>query len=132
MDDDYMNEVLPRWQFWKEFLIAKLEGYDKEFREEKKESYGLSVEMVKEIKKLNAEMIEKVKEIKSRTDLEKISNEIQGWEENVEKCCNWEDPNASGVYWIDVDNADKVSSWLGLIDFCEMMDKKERNKEITK
>lgn len=132
MDDNYYNEVLPRWKFWKEYLIAKLENYDKEFGEEKEEFYGLSVEMVKEIKKLNAEMIEKVKEIKSRTDLEKISNEIQGWGGNVEKCCNWKDPNASGVYWIDVDNSDKLLSWLGLVDFCEMMDKKERNKEITK
>ena len=129
MDDNYYNEVLPRWKFWKEFLLTKLESYDKEFEEEKEEFYGLSVERVKKIKKLNAEIIEKVKKIKSKTDLEKISNEICGWTEEVEKCCNFKDPNASGVYWIDVDNGDKLSNWLALTDFCDMMNKKNEQTE---
>ena len=34
MDDDYMNEVLPRWQFWKEYLITKLGNYKEAFESE--------------------------------------------------------------------------------------------------
>jgi len=128
MDDNYLDELLPRWQFWKEYLIAKLKNYKEAF-ESKDGHWGLSAEKLEKIEKMNAEMIEKVKEIKSRTDLEKIQNEISKWMKNLNDCCNWEDPEPAGVYWIDVDNGDKLSNWLALTDFCDMMNKKNEQTE---
>lgn len=130
MDDDYLDEVLPRWQFWKEYLIAKIENYKEAF-ESKGGTWGLSVEQIEKIKKMSSEMIEKVKEIKSRTDLEKIQNEISKWMENLEVCCDWQDPEPAGVYWEDVINENKLSSWLSIKWFSCTMNH-ETNKEITK
>lgn len=130
MGNNYLDEVLPRWQFWKEYLIAKLENY-KEACESKDGNWGLSAEKLEKIEKMNAEMIEKVKEIKSRTDLEKIQNEISKWMENLKDCCDWQDPEPAGVYWEDVDNEDKLSSWLSIKWFPYTMNY-ETNKKITK
>lgn len=130
MDNNYLDEVLPRWQFWKEYLITKLGNYKEAFESEDGH-WGLSAEKLEKIEKMNAEMIEKVKEIKSRTDLEKIQNEISKWMENLNDCCNWQDPEPAGVYWEDVINEDKLSSWLSIKWFPYTMNRKG-NKEITK
>ena len=130
MDDNYLDEVLPRWQFCKEYLIEQLKIYKKAF-ENKDGNWGLSDEKFEKIEKMNAEMMEKVKEIKSRTDLEKIRNKIRKWMRNLNDCCDWKDPNPAGVYWIDVDNENKLSSWLSIKWFLYTMNY-ETNKETTK
>lgn len=127
MDDNYLDEVLPRWKFWKEYLIAKLENYKEAF-ESKDGHWGLSDEQIEKIEKMNAEMIEKVKEIKSRTDLEKIQKETIKWMRNLKDCCDWEDPEPAGVYWEDVDNEDKLSSWLSIKWFLYTMNSKHTKK----
>ena len=33
MDDNYLDEVLPRWQFWKEYMIEQLGRYTERFEE---------------------------------------------------------------------------------------------------
>lgn len=81
MDEIYLNGilkgVLPRWQFWKEYLIVQLEAGGKEI---KKEKPGVLV---------SAEVIEKVKKIKSKTELKKNIKEIKGLLKKVDELCSF-------------------------------------------
>lgn len=130
MDDNYLDEVLPRWKFWKECLIEQLEKYAASFEGEHF-LYDLSDEETEKIKKINAEMIEKIKEIKSRTDFEKITDGIVTWNENIKDICSWKDYDYAGVFWEDVTNEYKLSSWLNIENLARVICH-EANKEIMK
>lgn len=74
MDDNYLDEVLPRWQFWKEYLIAQLEEYMRLLAENSA------------IFKVCTETLEKIEKVETAKDLKKIPEEIKNWEEKVFKC----------------------------------------------
>lgn len=78
MNNDYMDEVLPRWQFCKEFLITQTEDFAEEFVEEDPEV----------VKKL-AKIIEKIKKTKNAKDLEKILKKIKEDLIKIEKNLIW-------------------------------------------
>lgn len=130
MNDNYLNETLPRWQFWKEYLIEQLERYTERF--EKGDFFCcLSDKKTEEIKKVNTEMIEKIKGIKNRTDFGKIPDEVTKWKDNIKDILDWNDYEYAGVFWEDVTDEYKLSSWLNIGTLaCAIYHK--TNKEITK
>lgn len=130
MNDDYLNEVLPRWQFWKEYLIEQLGRYAERF-EEGGYLYYISDKEVEKIKKINTEMIEKIKGIKNRTDFEKVPDEIMKWKENIKDIYDWKDCGYAGAFWEDVTDEYKLSSWLNIGTLAYEIYHKT-NKEIRK
>ena len=129
MDDNYLNKVLPRWQFWKEYLIEQLEEYTA--RSEEGGFCCLSDDKIEKIKKVNTEMIEKIKGIKNRTDFEKVPDEIMKWKENIKDICDWKDCDYAGAFWEDVADEYKLSSWLNIGTLAYAIHHKT-NKETTK
>lgn len=130
MDDNYLDEVLPRWQFLKEYLIEQLERYTERF-EGKNVNFDLSDKEIEKIKKINKEMIEKIKGIKSRTVFEEIADEIMMWREWMVGICGLKDYNYAGAFFDDVTDEYKLSSWLNIENLAYAM-YRETNKEITK
>lgn len=128
MDDNYLDEVLPRWKFWKEYLIEQLERYSERF-EERGWFCELSDKEIEKIKEINAEMIEKTKGIKSRIGWGEITDELTRWRNDIKDVCNWRDCDYAGVFWEDIINEHKLSNWLALTDFCDMMNKKNEQTE---
>lgn len=115
MDDDYLNEVLPRWQFWKEYLIEQLEEYMRLLTE----NSGIF--------KACTEMLEKIEKVETAKDLRKIPEEIENWKKKVLECSRRE-RYPSNFYPI----ADgRLLNMLNLSGFSYMINK-QTNKEITK
>ena len=114
MDDDYLDEVLPRWQFWKEYLISQMEDFREEFDEDFPEAF-------KELTKI----IKKIKKVENAKSLEKISKKIEEDLEKIKKKCDLSEEGFEGVYWIDVANDYKLHAWLNITRLYRMINRKK-------
>lgn len=114
MDDDYMNEVLPRWQFWKEYLIAQMEDFSEEFDED-------FPDVCKELDKI----IKKIKKVENAKGLEKISKKIDKDLIKIKKECDLCDEGFEGVFWIDVVNDFKLHAWFNITRLYRMINRKK-------
>lgn len=103
MDNDYVNEVLPRWRFWKECPVEHLEQY----RESLKKYPEISSP---EVSENCGEIIKKIKEAKTPESLKQAVEELS--------CFMWvlrreyDDCDCEGVYNTDVTNEDRLVNWL--------------------
>lgn len=100
MANDYINEVLPRWRFWKEFLIAQLERY----RESVEEEYPEILEI------FDDETVEKLEKTNTAEELKQVSKEI--FESMWSMYKKFHDYEYMGVYETDITNRDTLLSWL--------------------
>lgn len=114
MDDSYLDEVLPRWQFWKEYLISQMEDFREEFEEDFPEVF----------KKLT-KVIEKIKKVENAKSLEKISKKIEEDLEKIKEECNLRSEGFEGVYWIDVVNDFKLHAWFNITGLDKMITRKQ-------
>lgn len=116
MDDNYLDEVLPRWQFWKEFLIAKMEDYKEGFKGEYPEAF-----------KKCAEMIKKIKKVENAESLEEIAEEARKFIRSMERDLELPPEEYAGIFHADVNvtSYDKVSAWVNAKKFPEMINRKK-------
>lgn len=114
MDNNYLDEVLPRWQFWKEYLITQMEDFRKEFDED-------FPDVCKELDKI----IKKIKKVENAKSLEKISKKIGEDLEKIKKECDLSSEGFEGVYWIDVTNDYKLHAWLNITRLYGMIKRKQ-------
>lgn len=102
-----MNEVLPRWRFWKECLVEQLEKY----RESVKKEYPKILEI------FNDETVKKIEEANTAGSLKQVSKEI--FESMWSMYKKFDDYEYMGVYESDVTNQDTLSSWLTMEDLID-------------
>jgi hypothetical protein len=102
MDDNYLDEVLPRWQFWKEYLITIMEDYQRAFKWDM------------DIYKLCSEMIEKIREIESAEKLKEIVGEIREMQTAITKSSDCKEDEYKGVYWSHVLDDCVLMCWLNM------------------
>lgn len=114
MNDNYLDEVLPRWQFWKEYLIAQMEDFREEFDE-------IFTEASEEL----AKIIKKIKKVENAKSLEKISKNIEEDLEKIKKEFHFHEEEFEGVYWIDVANDYKLHAWLNITRLYRMINRKK-------
>lgn len=105
MDNDYVNEVLPRWRFWKECLVEQLEQY----REGLKKHPEISVQ---EVSENFGEIIKKIKEAETPESLKQASEELNDFMTLLLR--KYDDYVCMGVYNMDVTNEDRLANWLGM------------------
>lgn len=112
MDDNYYNEVLPRWKFWKERLVEQLKAYQVVFKENNSEHFR---EENSEFFKDLAEIIEKTKEVETAENLKRAAEEIGEFTYSLMK--NLEEYEYAGVdYYEGVCDQIKLESWLNIND----------------
>jgi len=114
MDNNYLNEVLPRWQFLKEFLIAQMEYFREAFKEE-------FPEVFKEL----AKVIEKIKKAENAKSLEKISKKLEEDLEKIPEKCGLSEDSYEGAFWVDVVNDFKSHSWFNITRLCRLIKRKQ-------
>lgn len=102
MDDSYLDEVLPRWQFWKEYLLTIMEDYKRAFKWDM------------DIYKLCSEMIEKIREIKSAERLKEVVGEIREMQTAITKTSDCREDEYKGVYWSHVLDDGVLMCWLNM------------------
>lgn len=105
MDNDYVNEVLPRWRFWKECLVEHLEQY----RESLKKYPEFSSP---EVSENCGEIIKKIEKAETAESLKQASEELNGFMSSLWR--EYYDCEYEGVYEADVTNNDRLASWLGM------------------
>lgn len=115
MDDDCLDEVLPRWQFWKEYLIEQMEEYMSLLTE----NSGIF--------KACTEMLEKIEKVETAKDLRKIPEEIKNWGEKVLECSRRE-WYPSDCY--PIENG-RLLNMLNLSSFSDIINK-QTNKQTKK
>lgn len=103
MDDNYLDEVLPRWQFLKECLVEQLGQY----MESLKETYP---EVVKDCAKIT----NKIEKARTPKSLKRASAELDKFMDSLEK--NFRNYNYKGVCEIGVFDERRYVSWLNMRD----------------
>lgn len=114
MDNNYLDEVLPRWQFWKEYLITQMEDFREEFDEDFPEVF----------KKLT-KVIEKIKKVENAKSLEKISKKIGEDLKKIKEECNLCSEGFEGVFLMDVVNDYKLHAWFNITRLDKMITRKQ-------
>jgi alpha-L-fucosidase len=102
MNDEYINEVLPRWQFWKEHLIEQLEKYRESLKKEHPEILEI----------FDDEMVEKIEKAETAESLKQASEEV--WNTMWGLYKKFDDYEYEGVCEKAVTNRDTLSSWLDM------------------
>lgn len=103
MNDNYLDEVLPRWQFWKERLVEQLGQYMKSL----KETYPEVVEDC-------AKITNKIENARTSKGLKQTSAKLDKFMDSLEK--NFRNYDYEGVCETGVFDERRYASWLDMRD----------------